>query len=729
MASRGTMGMRSSPQVLPHNQVQPTQPDSPHSPTITRLSWSEKALNDVLSPTVRLPSPPQSVNGGFAAPLPMARAPSPSPTPSVSGLVLPPPLAGRSASPTPSAGGGLSGVAAGPSNFLDEVESLRLHLEESVMRHLHTQDMLVQEFSMRLTAMNELYTLTNKDGEALVASRDADEDFRDAPPPRGGSEPGVASNPSGISRTVTGVVKSRHGKSQTSTNKTKRFGATRRDQFPVTYLLQTHPTFKGVKDLRFAQGLAHFGDKMMTWREPQRNGRLAKLLRHPMFGLLSTLVVIANTVEVIISTNQAIKEQDVSAASTVVVDLVFLLYYSMELLIRFRVHGIHFFHNDDWKWNWFDFAIVIGGYADFLINTLYKGSSVDLKFLRASRFLRVTKVLRTFRILHWCRELGLVLRMVQQAGRTMLFVAIVMLLTKTIVAVIMVQGYINHLDSIDWQVDEEFLAAVQRRFGTVQKAALTLFQCLSGGTHWEDIYLLLQESGDFQQAILVCYIFSYNLVFFHIVTSIFVEKGKDLAQVDHEQSMMEKRRRDEGLVESLYDLLAWCVESRGLDMQNLTRKVFQDVLADHDVMEFFEDHQLDSQEALLFFDVLTSKLPEPVVSVDMIAEGCVKLKGAATSLDLLTVMFDVQALSARQKMEYDLLHTKLDMVMRNGTMVALFNKNNGKAYDDPYEQRSRTTSPTITKDVWNDASRSAAARPTVSYDLAELKVKGGRVLV
>eukprot|EP00971_Amphidinium_carterae_P131360 2601746-Amphidinium_carterae.1 len=32
-----------------------------------------------------------------------------------------------------------------------------------------------------------------------------------------------------------------------------------------------------------------------------------------------------------------------------------------------------------------------GGYADFLINTLYKGSSVDLKFLRASRFLRVTK--------------------------------------------------------------------------------------------------------------------------------------------------------------------------------------------------------------------------------------------------------------------------------------------------------------------------------------------------
>jgi len=242
-------------------------------------------------------------------------------------------------------------------------------------------------------------------------------------------------------------------------------------------------------------------------------------------------------------------------------------------------------------------------------------------------------------------------------------------MSQIVVAVVCVQAFINHLDESNWNKPAEFMQLVDHHFGTVQKGVLTLFQTVTGGVLWETVYQLLEEAAGIQAGVVIFYIFFYNLVFFNIVTSVFVEKGKDLAQVDHDASMMDRRRKDEQLIGQIAHVFASQVKKMGANHQKVTRAVFEAILDSHDVLDFFAAHSLDIQEALLFYNVLVSKVPEGYLSLEVIAEGCVKLKGLATSLDLLTVMFDVQALATQQRSEYEMLHNKLDVLTRNVTAL------------------------------------------------------------
>merc|ERR1712100_887186 len=92
-----------------------------------------------------------------------------------------------------------------------------------------------------------------------------------------------------------------------------------------------------------------------------------------------------------------------------IIDLLFCLLFSGELVLRIIAYGREFFSigNAEWKWNWFDFVLVANMLLDEIISMIAFGGislsgerqGMNFSFLRILRILRLVKVLRVVRVL------------------------------------------------------------------------------------------------------------------------------------------------------------------------------------------------------------------------------------------------------------------------------------------------------------------------------------------
>merc|ERR1719329_299302 len=84
---------------------------------------------------------------------------------------------------------------------------------------------------------------------------------------------------------------------------------------------------------------------------------------------------------------------------------------------------------------------------------------------------------------------------------------------------------------------------------------VTLFQCVSGGRDWVEIYIVLLHTGVGNALVFVSFILFFTIAVWNIVTSLFIEKTLAIARSDTETIMMEKRRTDLKDSRELLDLL------------------------------------------------------------------------------------------------------------------------------------------------------------------------------
>merc|ERR1712125_248963 len=95
-----------------------------------------------------------------------------------------------------------------------------------------------------------------------------------------------------------------------------------------------------------------------------------------------------------------------------VAELSVLCFYSLELGLKLSIHGMHFFRCSDFKWNMFDFLLVVLSIIDQFFTNLYVGSGIgtDATFMRSMRVLKLAKIFRAIRLMRIFHELRLILR-------------------------------------------------------------------------------------------------------------------------------------------------------------------------------------------------------------------------------------------------------------------------------------------------------------------------------
>jgi len=146
--------------------------------------------------------------------------------------------------------------------------------------------------------------------------------------------------------------------------------------------------------------------------------------------------------------------------------------------------------------------------------------------------------------------------------------------------------------------------------------------------------------------IFIFYILFNLFAAFNIVTSIFVDKAMKLAQPDLETMLFEKRREEVKNARSLREL---CVEADHNGSGSISFEEFAEIMADSRIRSHFELKGLDIKDAEMFFKMLTSITGDKDVEIGAFVAGCMKMKGFAMSVDLLSIGFELKLLAQVMK--------------------------------------------------------------------------------
>jgi len=128
------------------------------------------------------------------------------------------------------------------------------------------------------------------------------------------------------------------------------------------------------------------------------------------------------------------------------------------------------------------------------------------------------------------------------------------------------------------------------------------------------------------------------------LTGLFVENALKLAQPEHAELALEKRRNDIFEATVLKQLLCQ-VDSDASGSISVAE--FEDKLMSNKVRAHMEVMGLQVKDAHLFFQMLSSMSDSEEVDIDFFVEMCVKMKGTASSVDLQTLTFEVRSMNRR----------------------------------------------------------------------------------
>merc|ERR1712060_410477 len=106
-------------------------------------------------------------------------------------------------------------------------------------------------------------------------------------------------------------------------------------------------------------------------------------------------------------------------------------------------------------------------------------------------------------------------------------------------------------------------------------------------------------------------------------------------------------------LQELMDLSQQAIDSDGSGTISLAE--FASFLNDDLYRSFFEVRGIDIKDAAMFFDLLSKVAGTNEVQLDLFVEGCLRLKGPATCIDMQVLRYEVTSLNKLCERNFHLL--------------------------------------------------------------------------
>eukprot|EP00928_Gymnodinium_smaydae_P097896 TRINITY_DN897_c0_g1_i2.p1 TRINITY_DN897_c0_g1~~TRINITY_DN897_c0_g1_i2.p1 ORF type:complete len:596 (+),score=142.58 TRINITY_DN897_c0_g1_i2:176-1963(+) len=330
----------------------------------------------------------------------------------------------------------------------------------------------------------------------------------------------------------------------------------------------------------------------------------------------------------------------------------FLCFYTIELLLKLISQRLSFFLGEEWRWNVFDFLLVVFAAVDVgigmlvLLGKLGSDGNLNLAWLRMFRILRLPRVLRLFRLVHYFPDLKLMLYCICGSFFVLFWCLATIFLVIYIFALILVQRMTTHLEDSAGELDAVQLRQIQDLFGSVLLTMKVLFECVSGGNDWGNVLTVVDYTGPVNSAIFLMFVSSFIIVIWNIVTSTFVEKAFKLAQPDIDALLIEKRQKDLTDAKELIDIFHEIDTdgSRGIGWEE-----FEHLATTSKMGTFLEVRGIEIKDAKTMFKMLCSLSDGSEVDLKSFVNGCIRMKGLATSIDLHSLSFQEKLFQRNMK--------------------------------------------------------------------------------
>lgn len=398
---------------------------------------------------------------------------------------------------------------------------------------------------------------------------------------------------------------------------------------------------------------SRFSGCMDWWEEleePERTGHFAAFVNGKPFELVCAAVIILNAALSCSAINREVELLDPEPSAFMsVMEYAFVVFYTLELVLKIGVHRGYYFCNKDMRWNIFDAVLVAFSLFDIAISAIITASDGggNFTFMRTLRILKMARVLRGLRVMRFFLELRLMLNSLI-GSLSSLFWSIAMLgLIFYIFGLVFVQGVSNYL-MFDEGADPNDLdkyKVLMRYFGRVERAVLSLYQACTGGDDWYNFFDALAPMATMYKWLFIFFIAFSQIALLNILTAIFVQRAMKLAEPDRETKAMEVRGTEVEQYEEIRKIV-WAADEEGdgsgkLSMTEFCKQIKRGKLGAH-----LSVLGLDIRDPPRFFKLVKARLQVtgPEISIDAFIEECMRMRGHASSIDMLTLAQDVRTI-------------------------------------------------------------------------------------
>jgi len=361
-----------------------------------------------------------------------------------------------------------------------------------------------------------------------------------------------------------------------------------------------------------------------------------RLVGSTYFDYLTVFFIITNALTIGLQTDLMAKSvREHAPPPFPAIDVVFSLFFAVEVALRLLAHGLRFFMMPSWRWNVLDLVVVSMQLLEELMVSLQLGKSqlpVALSLMRMLRILRLVRVLRVVRLLRYMSELRTLVVSIMSSLKPLVSSVALLALVIYMIAIYFTQLVLHHrLDTgcgqsgpceTDWDLE------LGRRYGSVGITSLHLFQSVTGGLEWANMSEPLMSSiSPWMGLIYSFFIIFTSLALMNIVTGVFVESAlargredKDTYMINHLRdlfSSMDMNRNGQ---------ISWCE--------------LEEHLGDPKLITFFKEIDIDISEARGLFELL-DRDGSGTIDADEFLSGCLRLRGAAKAIDLQLVMCEL----------------------------------------------------------------------------------------
>jgi len=385
---------------------------------------------------------------------------------------------------------------------------------------------------------------------------------------------------------------------------------------------------------RFRTSVANFAVWWDGLVEPPREGRIYDFVESRSFKLFSAFVIVVNAMVVTWLTDWSLSNDGKNMPPGFeFVDLGFLLFYLLEVVLRIWVSKGFFFVNDSAAWNTFDLLLVVFSTMDCTFNWPADGNETppnNLGYMRVFRMFKFAKILRTIRIISFVRELSMMLESFRKCIVAMFWGLVLLMFLLYVFALIFAQGVASHIAAEENYVyTQEVRQEMMDYFGSVGNSMLSLYLSVTGGNDWSVYYVVMTRIGSFYPAVFLSYTFFFIFALFNILTGVFVERAVAASLPDREELISEERKKLFQQVEDLRNLF------KALDTDGsgkITKAEFINDMKDDRIVSYMNMIGLEMHDAEHFFDIIADDCEE--VDIDAFIEHSMAMRGNATALDM-----------------------------------------------------------------------------------------------
>jgi hypothetical protein len=390
----------------------------------------------------------------------------------------------------------------------------------------------------------------------------------------------------------------------------------------------------------------------------------AKIVARSEFEYIVALLVLANGILIGIQTDHEaknIEDRSDLPFAFVFLDKCFAVCFLGELLLRLLTSKLKFFTDaKNWKWNWFDFLVVALQVVEELMS-LYTlivlreslGSSSSygqFNYLRVLRILRLTRIVRLVRLLRLIGELKTIVDSILGSMRSLFWTMLLLMLFIYMIGVYFTQEVADHRVAVmENEIRDEKDDELEYHFNSLIRTLLTLYASMTGGVDWESVAApLIDRISPVMGVLYAMYIAFSVLAFMNVITGVFVESALHQA----------KSAQDHDLIHQARELFAKCDESGS---GKLSIETIHSQLSNPEMEVYFKMLDVDISEAEGLFKLLDID-ESGQVDYEEFLEGCMRLRGNARAIDVVTVMIEGRKLSRKWQAHARVVENDLNFV-------------------------------------------------------------------